>query len=375
SCIAQKKSAGKGDLDAVLTFDELQDWLRSEHITLDERDEHCAPRGSARGMAFYLPGGITGGLVTQMGRYKTVSSDGLSRCIGALKSIQHDGISGYFAELYSCGGACVKGPGIRRQDTVPYLFAKDMLLNASVDDQASTEKYDISTTYAPDIVEIKAPTDSEINAILSKMVAATGGGLLNCGSCGYPTCRQKAIAIYQGKADMDMCLPYMRQRAESMSNVILEYTPNAVFLVDEDYKILQHNPAADRLFSRHGKSMVGEPINNYLHLSGFEKLKTGGKPIIEELSTTVTCNLTVSQSILAVPHGDILVILKDVTAEQENLAAIQKLRVETLNVTQTIIDKQMRSAQEIASLLGETTGETKAALIKLKKALKEGTTL
>ena len=89
-------------------------------------------------------------------------------------------------------------------------------------------------------------------------------------------------------------------------------------------------------------------------------------------SRSVSANgKTVENSIVAVSNGDYLVVSKDITAEEENRREMEEFRRETIETTQQVIDKQMRVAQEIASLLGETTGETKAALLKLKKSIAE----
>ena len=72
------------------------------------------------------------------------------------------------------------------------------------------------------------------------------------------------------------------------------------------------------------------------------------------------------------PDHGYLVVLKDISAEEESMREMDKMREETIATAQAVIDKQMRVAQEIASLLGETTGETKAALLKLKDSVGKG---
>ena len=72
------------------------------------------------------------------------------------------------------------------------------------------------------------------------------------------------------------------------------------------------------------------------------------------------------------PDHEYLFLLKDISAEEESMKAMAKMRQETIDTAQQVIDKQMRVAQEIASLLGETTGETKAALLKLKASVAQG---
>ena len=87
---------------------------------------------------------------------------------------------------------------------------------------------------------------------------------------------------------------------------------------------------------------------------------------------TAIYDVMVEQSIVHVPDEEYLVLLKDITAEEEKIEEMKKMRQETIDTAQQVIDKQMRVAQEIASLLGETTGETKAALLKLKNSMNRG---
>ena len=70
---------------------------------------------------------------------------------------------------------------------------------------------------------------------------------LNCGSCGYNTCREKAVAIYQGKAEISMCLPYLKEKAESFSDCIVSNTPNGLIVLNENLEVQQINDAARRI--------------------------------------------------------------------------------------------------------------------------------
>lgn len=77
---------------------------------------------------------------------------------------------------------------------------------------------------------------------------------LNCGACGYDTCRAKAIAVIQGKAEVSMCIPYMREKQEDYANIIIEAMPGLLVTVDYDLNIIQMNKAANDLFDISRKS-------------------------------------------------------------------------------------------------------------------------
>ncbi len=71
----------------------------------------------------------------------------------------------------------------------------------------------------------RCPGERAIKEILAQMGKTTPEQELNCGCCGYNTCREKAIAVYQGKADLSMCLPFLKEKAETFSGYVINNTP------------------------------------------------------------------------------------------------------------------------------------------------------
>ena len=85
--------------------------------------------------------------------------------------------------------------------------------------------------------------------------------MLNCGSCGYNTCREKAIAICQGKAEYSMCLPFLKEKAESFSDTIVQHTPNGLIVLNEDLEVPQINEAARALMNiRNASDILGDQV-------------------------------------------------------------------------------------------------------------------
>ena len=167
-----------------------------------------------------------------------------------------------------------------------------------------------------------------------------------------------------------MCLPHMFQIAQSTSNVVLDNSPNIILVVDEDLKITELNAAGQKIF---GISRA-EALNKYLYElfdpRDFEFVLESYETIMSKPLTIEEYNLTVEQTLVYLPnqHG-VMGILRDVSAEKEQQESLYQLRVDTMNMAQKVIDKQMIAAQEIASLLGETTAETKATLTHLKNMI------
>ena len=239
-CVAKKDEAEhyEGIVDSVLTFEELTNWLKSENIELEpEMDEN----EHSRARFFPTNGGILKTMAKSAKKYTYMSIDGTDNCIAALKDIESGEIHNCFIEMSACVGSCVGGPVMEKYHRMP------------IRDYAAVAKYagekDFEVTQ-PDKMELKkhfefiehklqTPSDYEINEILRQMGKMKPSDELNCGSCGYNTCREKAIAIYQGKAEISMCLPYLKDKAESFSDNIVNNTPNGIIVVNEKLEVQQ----------------------------------------------------------------------------------------------------------------------------------------
>lgn len=379
-CISKKQEAKQGGLvDAVLLFDEVLQWLRDEDVGLHTPDENPAEMYGVINRLYPVPGGIIRTIPSEARRgYKTLAVDGLDRCIETLEDLCAGKSEGYLIEMSACAGSCVKGPGLR-DAAATFLQSKDLVL-AQARKRTQTppplcEKTqdDFSRRFENRQQLRGVPNEDEIRAILQKINKTTPDKMYNCGACGYPTCRDKAIAVYQGKAELRMCIPYMRERAESMSNLIWDHTPNAIFLVDEAFNILEFNDAATEIFHPADMDYKGLPIQMLLGEQGVQSaLKHGGS--VRDLCVKVDGKVLEQTMVYVAESKSYLIIVKDVTQEEERKRRMTDMRNETIEIAQEVINKQMRAAQEIASLLGETTGETKAVLTRLKKSMQAGET-
>ncbi len=379
-CISKKHEASKSsDINATLLFDELRDWLEAEGIDLREPDPRPAEMRAVIHRLYPVPGGIIRTIPGNQRRaYKCVAVDGLDECMETLESLRDKSLSGFFIEMSACAGSCIGGPALRAFDT-PKLSANNIIVNSAksrtLTPQPLSEDFevDMHATYDDHRLMKKLPDEATINAILASIGKTTEEKMYNCGACGYPTCRDKAIAVFQSKADVKMCVPYMRERAESMSNVILDHTPNAIFLLNTDFEILEYNHSATVIFNLSDMDYIGMPIDMLLEKGDFDKVRETGQNVLDHRIRIERSGLAIEQSILHIEDNDTyLVIVRDITGEEKQREELAALRADTLEAAQRVIDKQMRVAQEIASLLGETTGETKAVLTKLKNTIGQG---
>ncbi len=381
-CIAKKREcteiANEGSVDAVLTFEELEKWMDMEGIDIKSIDA-----GELKGLSnpaarlYPSPGGIIKTLhADDRKKYKCISVDGIDRCIEILDWMKEGKVKSYFIEMNSCTGGCLGGPCIGKVEG-GFLGARDKLLNyarkklkdpthALVEDaKAPLERNFIDRSKPMDI-----PDEDTIRSILSMIGKVNKDKELNCGACGYSTCRDKAIAVYNKKADLKMCLPYMREKAESISNIIMHNSPNALIALDKNLIIQEYNLSACKLFKMEDTDMSGKHIYEILNCPDFEAALQNGENILDKKYYYDAYGITVMQSIIYVREYDMIIaIIKDITENEEQRKKIYSMRSETIDIAQKVIEKQMRVAQEIASLLGETTAETKVALTGLKKSI------
>ncbi len=215
-------------------------------------------------------------------------------------------------------------------------------------------------------------TERDIEAILHKTGKMKPEDELNCGSCGYATCREKAWAVYNGYADIEICLPYMRQRAESLSFEIIQNSPEGIIVLDADMNILEINNKGRELLGICDPNAKGRSAVDFFNPIDFVNAYNQKKHVDCEQMHIPSTGKYINMSVNYLPGQNVLFgIMKDITETVDFEKRIMKVKMETLTTTDEVIKKQMRVAQEIASLLGETTAETKVALLKLKKTLTE----
>ncbi len=365
-------------IDSVLTFDELDTWLSEEGIDENtDLSEEIKGVRELKSRIYPLPGGILKTLENRSSRnYQCVTVDGVERCLKILDSIKNDGLEKYFIEMNSCSGGCIGGPcmrqikgGILEARARILSYFKRGLKNEKI---VSSEdvKIDMKKVFFDLSKKEEMPSEAAIQAILNSIGKFTSDKELNCGACGYSSCRDKAAAVYQNKAQLHMCLPYMRERAESLSNLIINTTPNAIFALNEKLFIQEANLSARKIFGIDNLELPGHSIFEILECEDFQNVVEDRQNIYDKKFYYEKYDITVKQSIIYVPEQNIVVaIIQDITDEQKRIEQLHQVREQNVELAQKVIEKQMRVAQEIASLLGETTAETKVALTKLKKSI------
>ncbi len=373
-CISKKAEAETygGVVDCVLTFDELSRWLSSEGIEISKEDEQLD--NDTRARLFPIAGGIikTMNIVGELEHFDTITVDGVENCISIIKDVIEGNLNPCFIEMSACKGSCVGGPvmttsysPVRNYQKVSrYAGKNDFSVRALSDDKKRRLHPFI-------LLKRNNPGSKNIEDILKQMGKTTPEHELNCGTCGYDTCREKAIAVYQGKADITMCLPYIMEKAESFSDKIIKNTPNAIIVTNDSLEIQQINESALKMLGIRAQSdVIGEHVVRILEIENFIQVQKGIEKIQNKRMYLAEYKKHVEQTIVYDNDFKILIcIMRDISDYELEREKKEKLSRQTIAITDQVVEKQMRVVQEIALLLGETTAETKIALTKLKESI------
>ncbi len=373
-CVSKKDEAEHyaGIVDAVLTYEELTRWLEAERITLspdmDETEE-------SRARFFPTTGGILKTMAQNAPGYTYMAVDGVENCMAALRDIQSGKIHHCFVEMSACVGSCVGGPVMEKYHRAPISDYMAVAGYAGKKDFAvpQPDALELKKNFEPIERRCGTPSEYEIAEILKKMGKTKPEDELNCGSCGYDTCREKAIAIYHGKAEISMCLPYLKEKAESFSDCIVGNTPNGIIVVNDALEVQLVNDAARRIMNiRSASDVLGDQVIRILDPTPFLKVLESKTPLRDRRIYLAEYKKYVEQTVIYDTTYHLLVcIMRDVTDEETEREKKESISRQTVEIADKVVDKQMRIVQEIASLLGETAAETKIALTKLKESISD----
>ncbi len=373
-CISKKQEADgcSADVDCVLTFEELAAWFEKSRIIPTPAPDHAA---QTRARNFPTPGGILKTMFCDSKEYSYITVDGRENCISALQDIISGRVSKCFVEMSACSGSCVGGPAMSQNRQHPISSVISVAKYAGSEDfpiemPGSTELYK-NRPYLEHIQNY--PNEKEMTDILRQMGKTKPEDELNCGSCGYNSCREKAIAVFQGKADLTMCTPFLRDKAETFSSNILRNSPNGILVLNEMLEVQQINPAALSIFNlRSASDIVGDQVIRILEPSGFIDVRDSGRSVHNDRKYLAEYKKYIEETIVHdKTYHSLLCIMRDVTDEELQREKKESISRQTMEITDKVVEKQMRVVQEIALLLGETTAETKVALTKLKESLKD----
>lgn len=368
SCVAKKMEIKRptysGVIDLAITFAELREMFDEQNIllqTCEESNFDETPVGKSR-------------LLPLVGSLSEIADKELN-----FASLNHIAVSGFqdirnsidlvtmskgiLVEPLFCYKGCINGPGMhiknnifdRRAELIEYVTSKPT--NNNTEDPLI--KINTDRTFSKDkiIPKPKYSTD-EIRNVLSKTGDPDFKKRPNCFSCGYPTCKDKAIAVLEGMAETEMCIPHMRRLAEKKASLLLETAPNGFVVLSEQFEILSMNKAFKNLFLV-SDSIIGKHISSLIDPEGFYKLATGETNMYEGFVRYEKHNLVFHQLAYKLDKNKQYVgIFINVTNSLATRTKLDNLRSTTLEQAQELLQHQIEMSQGIAKLLGEHAAQS-----------------
>jgi uncharacterized Fe-S cluster-containing protein len=366
-CLAKKEEAERpsnlGAVDFVLTFTELFEWIKEEEIdfrNLEDSEFDDFVSGYAR--LFPIEGGLakTAALSTDLTDTNNFFVSGYDEIKDIISFFPTDK-SKNFIEPLICKSGCINGPGIPGDSNIFERKNRLQKYHRSIENiefEDKVIKTDYTTRYNHNLYLRKTKfTEESIRQVLELTGKSNKEDELNCGACGYGSCRENAIAVLQGMAETEMCIPYMRKLSEQRSDKIIETTPNGVVILDKELNIIHMNPAFRKLFMC-SNAILGKRISYLTDPEPFVNLKEGDKNKIESTVRHENYKLTCHQILYKLNEVNQYVgIFVNITKNIADVEKLDELKEKTIIKAQELMDHQINMAQQLAKLLGESTAK------------------
>ena len=367
----------QAQMDYVITFRELSNWMDDMP---QQQEQGKLPEEVYLSRMMAVSGGLIQAMQPVEGQ-KYLSVDGMDQCREILKELQAGEYQDYFIEMNACANGCIGGPYSQKREK-KLLDALIAIRQISMPEGWPDYQKDYHMEM-PDVTirrfipeesyPEKAITREQVTHVLQEMGKYTREDELNCGACGYDTCRAKAVAVIQGKAEVSMCIPYMREKQEDYANIIINAMPGLLVTVDYQLNIVQLNKAAKDLFDiSRKKHLLGKQLNEIMddyamvNMIAFDREIEQDCIYLEEQRRYIERVITNDRK-----NKLILCIMKDVTKEKERQKKQRRAQADAVQMADKLAEEQLKIVHEIASLLGETAADTKVAIEELKQTIQQ----
>ncbi|MCR5413743.1 MAG: 4Fe-4S binding protein [Kiritimatiellae bacterium] len=363
-CAAKKNESDRNpeELSLALTFPSLEQFLEERGISPAAAKEGPLDLGPAEEGRFYsVEGGMNDTLRDGSDRIRYISVsglDGLRRLLSMPPPPPETDARSIFIECLACPGGCVNGPAMKGGCTLAALRATD----ATAPIRASKAERDYGgAEYPAASVRPVEHTEEEISDALARVGKMSKADEVNCGACGYESCRAFAVAMLDGKAEEDMCHTYLKRNFQRTSNALIKYIPAGVVLVGKGGGILECN--------RHFADLagVGDVYGTLGSLDGmgiadvlpeFSELFAGALEHgseIEKFRQPLKDRL-VNISVFSISKGESAgAVVQDVTSNELR-------REQVAAKAREVIQKNVQTVQQVARLFGEHIAETEIML-------------
>lgn len=370
-------------INSLITCQEIMRMFKWRGIALENLEPEIPDRvAQSTGTSYSISGDTWPSITSIMEEkgYDTLRVNGLDNVKNLFESMENESLGNCYIGISACSESCINGPFIPKQSLA--LFCRRQRITHFAahhgwgikNNPIDWEGINLDTSFEP--IKIPHPTASpeEIEEILHRMGRHTRIDEYDCGACGYTTCREKAQAVFEGMAEIEMCWPNLKKKAEQKGDTIFQHSRNIIIILDKNCNIEQINPVAEKTFNLKVEDVVKKPITTLgIDDDDYVLCLSSKTDIINKKVSLPKFGITVLVNIIYVEGNELFISMQNITEEEKRKEELAKLKLHTVDIAQNVIEKQMRVAQEIASLLGETTAQTKVALNKLKDVvIKEG---
>ncbi|QKG79548.1 [Fe-Fe] hydrogenase large subunit C-terminal domain-containing protein [Tenuifilum thalassicum] len=376
-CIAKKREADRNPdlVDACITFRELQDWMDEESISFQPAESESLffePVEAVSGASYPIDGGMISGIVQNrdfdgIQFFAFSGIDAVKQVLTDMELLNSD--SKIFIELMSCTGGCINGPGailngsIAQKHSVVVNQTNSKHLRIGGWKELAVDNVDISARYKPvDIPYAFQYSENEIVESLRSVGKQSSKDELNCGGCGYESCRDFAVAMLDGKAERNMCISYMRRVAQDKATALLQRMPSGVIIVDDNLRVIECNRNAAKMLGDEVANIFDENPGlaraNAAKLLPFHKLfslvLSNGHDILDKDVTVNGKKIKVSIFTIQA-HKIVCAIMRDLSNPDVRSDEI-------IARTRYVIKENLETVQQIAYLLGENASRTETML-------------
>ncbi len=377
-CIAKKIEADRHPdlLSLSLSFTDLRQWLKDENIEL--KDIHTSVfdkfvmSKAEEGTAYPVEGGMIETLkpYEQSQKAYLMQITGIDNIKRELKNIREEALDRpVFIECLACEGGCVNGPctsskksGLEKR--VEILKESDFSGLAG----KRSPSVDIRLDYAPEAIVQPKHDETDIKRVLASIGKYSIEDEINCGGCGYNTCRNFAKALLDGKAEPEMCVSHMKQQAQRKANALLRCIPSPIVIANARLSIMEYNDKFVETFWNEDEhadiydqnNLHGADLRDFINFTNLFSASLDLEQDIhrehvrfnDKLFDVVVFNIDKKQIV-----GGIIEDVTNMEMKKEQIAEKAK----------EVIHKNLATVQQIACTLGEHMAETEVLLRSIAK--------
>jgi iron only hydrogenase large subunit-like protein len=370
-CVAKKGEADNNSdlLDLSITFEDLRNWFQGEGVdpySCPISEEHVfLPERAREGALYPMDGGMISGILQgrSLPDVTFMAFSGHQAVLQALEGLDTMPRGRkIFMEILACDGGCVNGPRSARKGATA---AKRMAIENYAPqglDQPATAMVETGASYDAVTVSRQTHTPAQIQQALILVGKSDSEDELNCGGCGYYSCRDFAMALLEGRAEPSMCVSYMRKLAMKKANALIKAIPSGVVIVDRNLKVIECNERFARLLGDDAqlvfdarRGLEGASMEKLVPFHNLFTLVMEGSEevLIKDLRLQ---ERIVRLSVFPIEKGRIVgAILQDITQP-----AVRREHI--VDKAREVIKKNLTTVQKIACLLGENAAESEIIL-------------